>query len=59
MEITFSTPSTIIVAFFGANPISFLIASDVFPFVFASRYFPKVIKVKIVAPDSKYRSIEK
>ena len=59
IEIIFSTPSTIIVAFFGANPISFLIASDVFPLVLASKYFPKVIKVKIVAPDSKYKSIEK
>ncbi|MPN08945.1 hypothetical protein SDC9_156233 [bioreactor metagenome] len=56
IEITTSFPSLIIVAVFGARPISFFIASEVLPLVTDSKYLPKVIKVKIVAPDSKYNS---
>jgi len=48
--------SLIMVAVFGARPISFLIASEVLPLVTDSKYFPRVIKVKIVAADSKYNS---
>ena len=52
-----SLPSLIIFAVLGANPISFLIASEVFPFDTASRYFPKVINASITAADSKYKCI--
>ena len=50
--ITNSFPSLTIVAVFGANPISFLIAWDVFPLEIASRYLPKVIKASIVTAAS-------
>ena len=52
-----SFPSLMIVAVLGANPISFLIASEVLPFDTASKYFPKVINVKITTADSKYKCI--
>ena len=55
--ISTSFPSLIIVAVFGTNPINFLIASDVFPFEIASKYFPNVISVNIVTAASKYKCI--
>ena len=54
---TTSFPSRRTVADFGVRSISFLIASPVFPFDFASKYFPSVISVRIVPADSKYISM--
>ncbi len=48
-----SSPSRIIVAVCGAKLMSFVKASEVRLFDLASKYFPKVIKVRMVAPDSK------
>ena len=45
-------------AVLGAKSIKCVIASDVRLFDFASRYFPSVISVRMVAPDSKYKSCE-
>ena len=52
-----SFPFLIIVAVLGARPISFFIASEVFPFETASRYLPKVISVNMTTADSKYKCI--
>ena len=57
IEISSSIPSLITRAVLGARPISFLIASELFPLETASKYLPRVIKVIIVAADSKYKSI--
>ena len=57
--ITTSCPSRSIVAVFGARFISLVIASEVFPFARASSVFPKVISVRIMPADSKYKSIIK
>ena len=51
--ITISVLFLITVAVFGAKPISLFIAWDVFPFETVSKYLPKVIRVKIVAAESK------
>ena len=51
------SPSFIITAFFGCKPINFFIAEEVFPFVLASRNFPRRIRVIITPADSKYKSI--
>ena len=48
-----SCPSRQTKAVCGARSISLLIASLVFPLDLASKYLPKVIRVKIVAADSK------
>lgn len=48
-----SFPSLITIAVLGAKLINLLIASLVFPFDFVSKYFPTVIKVRIVPADSK------
>jgi len=56
IEISTSFPLLIIIAVFGVNPISFFIASEVFPLVTDSKYLPSVIRVIIVAADSKYKS---
>ena len=45
------------VASFGDRSISLLMASVVLPFARASKYLPRVMSVKIMAADSKYRSI--
>ena len=55
--ISTSFPSRSTSAVFGAKSISFEIASEVLPFERASRYLPRVISVKIVPADSKYKSI--
>ncbi len=55
--ITNSSPSFIMVAVFGDNPINFFIASEVLPFEMASKYLPSNIKVIITADVSKYNSI--
>ena len=44
-----------ILAFFGARSIKDSKDFFVWPLDFFSKYFPKVIKVKIIADDSKYR----
>ena len=54
IEISISLLFLMIIAVLGASPISFLIASEVFPFVTDSKYLPKVISVKITPADSKY-----
>ena len=53
--ITFSFPSIITVAVFGANPINLFIASDVLPFVRASKNLPRLINATIIPADSKYK----
>ncbi len=53
-----SCPSTSSTAVFGDRSISFVIASLVFPLERPSRYFPTVIRVRIIPADSKYRSWE-
>ena len=45
------------VASFGVRSISFVMASVVLPFARASKYLPSVMSVKIMAADSKYRSM--
>ena len=55
--ISSSFPSRMTNAVFGARFISFVIASDVFPFARVSKYLPSVIKVKIIPADSKYKSM--
>ena len=52
-----SSPPRTTVAVLGARPISFSMASLVFPLLLASRYLPSVISAKIMAADSKYKSI--
>ncbi len=42
------------IAVFGTSPISFLIASEVFPLETISKYLPRVIRVNITPADSKY-----
>ncbi len=54
--ISTSCPARITVAVLGAKSISLAMASDVLPLERASRYLPKVIRPKIIAPDSKYKS---
>ena len=49
----FSPPSSIITAVFGASFIRAFKASVVLPFDLASRVFPTVIRVSMVAADSK------
>ena len=44
-------------AVLGARSISLVMASLVFPLALASKNLPKVIRVKIIAADSKYRSM--
>ena len=44
---------------FGCNPIKLFIANDVFPFVVASKYFPREIKIKIKIALSKYTTTQK
>ena len=56
--ISSSAPSRSTTAVFGAKSISFVIASLVLPLARASRNLPKVISVKIIPADSKYKSIE-
>ena len=46
-------------AVFGAKFINLVIASDVLFLALLSRNFPKVIKVKIIPADSKYKSMLK
>ncbi len=48
-----SLPSLITVATLGARSISFAMASEVLPLERASRYFPKVMRPKIILADSK------
>ena len=55
--ISISRPSRTTVAVLGARSISFRMASPVLPLLRVSRYLPSVISVKIIAADSKYRSI--
>ena len=57
--ISISVLSRMTVAVFGARSINLVMASDVRFFDFASRYLPSVISVRIVEPDSKYKSCEK
>ena len=45
------------VAVLGDRSISWEMASVVLPFARASKYFPNVMSVRIIAADSKYRSI--
>ena len=52
-----SCPQRSTVAVLGARLISFSIASPVLPLLRVSRYLPSVISVKIIAADSKYKSI--
>ena len=54
--ISTSTPSLITVAISGIRFISPLIASVVFPFDIDSSNLPTVIRVTIMAADSKYRA---
>ncbi|MNN02168.1 hypothetical protein D3C81_1148160 [compost metagenome] len=54
--VSISLPSLMIIAVLGASPISFFIASEVFPLVTASRYFPNKISVIITPAASKYKS---
>ena len=56
---SFSCPSPVTrIATLGARFISLVIASLVLPLERLSRYFPTVIRVRIVPEDSKYRSWE-
>ena len=56
---TSSSPSAVRrTAVLGERSISEVTASVVLPFARASKYLPKVISVRIIAADSKYRSIE-
>ena len=57
--IVISCPLRSTTAVLGAKFISFVIASDVFPFARASSVFPNVISVRIMPADSKYKSIIK
>ena len=52
-ETVTSLPSLKTFACFGAKSISFSIASLVFPLERLSKYFPTVIKVRIIPADSK------
>ena len=52
-----SRPSTSRVASFGARSTSLAMASVVLPFARASKYLPSVMSVRIMAADSKYRSM--
>ena len=53
--IFFSSPSRITFAVLGASSISPFMALVVLPLEYASRVFPMVISVTIMAADSKYR----
>ena len=53
MDTSTSSPSRTITAVFGASFISPLSASVVFPLEWASSIFPTVIRVRIIAADSK------
>jgi hypothetical protein len=53
--ISLSSPFSMIIAVFGARPISFLIASPVRPFDAASRDLPSRISAMITPAVSKYR----
>ena len=53
MDTAFSFPSTRITAVSGARFIRAFRAFVVFPFDFASSIFPTVIKVRIIAADTK------
>ena len=55
-DIVISLLSLITVAVLGAKSIRPLRAFVVFPFEYASSVLPTVIKVKIIADDSKYKS---
>ena len=55
-SIVTSTPSRSTCALFGARSIRLLTAFVVFPLLYASSIFPTVIKVRIIAADSKYMS---
>ena len=57
--ISVSCPSLTRTAVLGARSISFVMASDVLAFALASINFPRVISVRIMPEDSKYRSMEK
>ena len=57
IETVISLLSFNILAVLGAKFISFVIASEVFPLDFFSKYFPKFIRASIIAADSKYKSI--
>ncbi len=52
-ETVVSTPFDTRTAVLGARSISFLIESEVLPLERASKYFPAVMSVSMVAPDSK------
>ena len=52
---TISSPSSTTVAILGARSISFERDDLVLFFDFSSKYFPTVIKVNIIAEDSKYK----
>ena len=52
-----STSPTILVAVLGERSMSLVMVSVVLPFARASKYLPKVMSVRIMAADSKYRSI--
>ena len=57
--ISSSLPSSLTtIAVFGDKSISFVIASLVLPLERLSRYFPTVIRVRIMPADSKYKSWE-
>ena len=51
-----SWPFLMITAVLGARSTSFPRASEVFDLDLASRYFPTVTSVRIMAADSKYRA---
>ena len=52
-----STPSARRTASFGARSTSLAMAPVVLPFARASKYLPSVMSVRIMAADSKYRSM--
>ena len=54
--ISTTPPSRSTKAVFGARSINLLMASLVFPLDRASRYFPMLIRARIITADSKYRS---
>ena len=48
----------LLMAVLGERSMSLEMASVVLPFARASKYFPSVMRVRIIAADSKYRSID-
>ncbi len=52
--ISVSSPSLMIIAVFGVNPISFFIASLVFPFALSSRVLPSSMNIISIPATSKY-----